>query len=602
MPITLQYTQKHGYETMFTAKPTETLLNNALYDYIDKLTLELQVSSQKIRLINLFFLTFSEFNEKQLTAFLTHTLPNLKESLEKNPPNFTAIIDEHNDFKHLFNLRSFAICAKLKKRKGKPISEKDIENHNKSLTESYENKLETPFTLSFSNEENSLATEMLFGSALYEFPDNAFRYILLRSQSPEEETSLRVVYKVLLQLKQAQSSFYAELTRKLTPRRNSLTPRCSLTCHITKTNGGTTGTIIEASGSVSMFGLTEAELKGQNLNLIIPEDFREEHDKILERFLTRAESKEKQPTSDIPNKHRKLSALKKTKEGHEEFPIALNIAPTEFSEEEGQMVTATIHDVSELSRLLERSTSDERLAERRRAEDILGNTLNQMELIIEGIKGSKDHSEIEAMQNELSALVKRFSEVQPSLFDPPASSLKEVSSIQALAEEHDPNTLIKILFVDDSDITRALIAMKLLKYNMINSPEKSKPFTYLSGYSEHLGCNIELGLANDGDEATGEIARNVAREGKPYDWIIMDRQMPRCRGEKAIQLIRKLENCAELSPSFISVLSSHESEEIPGSNNYLQKPTNQQLKTELPNVLEYLTAREGATQLSASHI
>ncbi len=140
-------------------------------------------------------------------------------------------------------------------------------------------------------------------------------------------------------------------------------------------------------------------------------------------------------------------------------------------------------------------------------------------------------------------------------------------------EEKDPATsssrALRILLAEDNQVNQQVVTMMLKKI----------------GYTSDL--------ARNGVEAV-EMTRAKADEGKPYDVILMDIQMPEMDGEEATHRIRT-EIPAKSQPFIIALTANVLQEDLhryleDGMDSYLSKPLR---VSDLASALEYCRPREG---------
>lgn len=170
------------------------------------------------------------------------------------------------------------------------------------------------------------------------------------------------------------------------------------------------GVIVGANASTErMFGYTEKELIGSNVNILMPSPYREEHDEYLRHYLKTAKAHIIGVGREVEGRHKDGST----------FPI--DLAVSQFHDKTGMMFTGIVRDIRDRKQL-ERYLADNRIEEQRRLaqelHDGLGGLLTgigmlakTLQLKLEGASLSESSQAADIVQHIRDAheQVRRFS-------------------------------------------------------------------------------------------------------------------------------------------------------------------------------------------------
>ena len=268
-------------------------------------------------------------------------------------------------------------------------------------------------------------------------------------------------------------------------------------------------------GAEQMFGYTRQEALGQDLTIIIPPPYKDEHRQYVRRYVATREAR-------MIGKHVRLSALRR--DGGE-FPMSISFSMAEI--QDNLYFTGIIRDITEYQEMEERVLQSERLA-------AVGNTVTHIAheiknplLIIGGfarqlmkIPGLDDKArqKLTIIAEEVGHLEEMVAEMREFVRRPPAARrpgqvsdvLQEVLELfRETFEEHH----ITVRRVEEGPLPLVVFDPKQVRQVLINlfknALEAMPRVGEITVGSQVRGGNVEIRVTDTGEGMSPEVAGNI---------------------------------------------------------------------------------------------
>jgi two-component system, LuxR family, sensor kinase FixL len=268
-------------------------------------------------------------------------------------------------------------------------------------------------------------------------------------------------------------------------------------------------------GAENMFGYRRDEALGQDLKILIPPPYKEEHRDYVRRYVATREAR-------MIGKHVRLKAQRRD---GSEFPMSISFSVAEIRD--NLYFTGVIRDITEYQEMEDRLLQSERLA-------AVGNTVTHIAheiknplLIIGGFArqllkapglDDKARQKLRVITEEVSGLEAMVAEMRDFVRLPPAVKTRgqlETAISQALelfqdtfAEKH-----IKVKRVEDGALPPLDFDPKQFRQVLINLFKNALEAMPRGGEitisTRVSGPNAEIGLADTGEGMDPEVAANI---------------------------------------------------------------------------------------------
>jgi two-component system, LuxR family, sensor kinase FixL len=268
-------------------------------------------------------------------------------------------------------------------------------------------------------------------------------------------------------------------------------------------------------GAENMFGYRRDEALGQDLNILIPPPYKEEHRGYVRRYVATREAR-------MIGRHVRLKAQRRD---GSEFPISISFSVAEIRD--NLYFTGVIRDITEYQEMEDRLLQSERLA-------AVGNTVTHIAheiknplLIIGGFArqllknpglDDKARQKLNVITEEVSSLEAMVAEMRDFVRLPPAVKSRgrleaAISDALELFQDTFTENHIKIKRVEDGPLPPLDFDPKQLRQVLINLFKNALEAMPRGGEitisSRVSGQNAEVALADTGEGIPPEVAANI---------------------------------------------------------------------------------------------